>query len=137
MKAALVWTIRIAGALFVADLIADRRGFTLLDPWFFTPFACLSALLVTRKAAMKRAVLEACAAPLAILALALGLLNAAAPPGIWAFPSPLLMLETVAAAFSAALLTWLLMQRLSPQIVCWAMRAAVLAAILMWRYIPL
>ncbi|HZU24467.1 MAG TPA: hypothetical protein VFA04_03040 [Bryobacteraceae bacterium] len=140
MKArrAIVWTIRIGGALFVADLIADRRGFTLLDPRFFIPFSCLSALLVVRTASMRRTVLEACAAPFVILTLALALLNAAAPPGIWAFPGPLLLLESiatgVAAALGAALLTRSLLHRVPARIVRWGFRAAALASLLIWRY---
>lgn len=143
LRRAIAWTIRIGGALFIADLIADRRDFTILDPDFFIPFSCLSALLVApivvaRPVPIARAITEACTAPAAILAMALALLNAAAPPGIWAFPSLLLIVESLAAGIAlttcAAFLTRWMLSRVSSRVIVWGFRGAALSALLIWRW---
>ncbi len=140
-----VWALRAGGVCVVADLIADRRGFTLVDPYFFIPFACLSAAIAGPLAAAKAgsvwaSVLQACSIPAAILAASLSLLNLAAPHGIWVFPEWPLLLESaalsLASASASAGIARLLVTRLSPRIVAWGFRVATLAAILAYRAWP-
>ena len=145
VRSSIVWVVRIAGTVFVADLIADRRGFTMFDPYFFIPFACLSVIFVApvvtfTAAGFARVLLPALAMPAAMLACALLLLNLAAPPGIWAFPPPGLVFEATVASLLAtaagAVLKRQLGARLSPKLVQWAFRCAALGGIVAWRYWP-
>ena len=145
IRRTLSWLVHIAGALLVAGLITEWRGFTLFDPYFFIPFACLSAMVAPTIVAAKpghliRAVLQACAAPAIILALSVGLLNLAAPPKIWAFPPVSLVAEATAlsliATTATAALARFLLSRISPQTMRWGFRAVALCAIVAWRYWP-
>ena len=142
----LKWLVHAAGALFVAGLITEWRGFTLFDPYFFIPFACLSATIVpaivsARPGILIRPIFEACAVTAIILALSVGLLNLAAPHGIWAYPSRVLVAEatglSLLSAAATALLARFLMRRISAPALRWIFRAATLCAILAWRYWPL
>lgn len=146
LRRILRWVVHTVGALVVAGLITEWRGFSLFDPYFFVPFACLSAMLASTIVAsgpvsLRRAVPQACAVPAVILALSIGLLNLAAPAGIWVSPHWPLILETTvltaAAGTGTAVLAGFLTHRYSAQTVRWIFRAAVLSGILVWRYWPL
>src|SRR5581483_2860137 len=139
----------------VAVFLADRRGFSLFDPLFLIPFACLAALLVApilvtmhragdnRRAFVRIgiAVGRACGAVAVIVLLCVGLLDLAAPHGLWLIPDWQVVLDAallsiVTSALAAALICTLL-KRVPPAVIVWGSRAVMLAAVAGWHWMPL
>ena len=145
--------IQIGAALWIGLFIRYWRGFSMLDPFFFIPFACLAAILAgptlldlaRRKPAqpMLRRVLEATArssgAVLLMLVIALVSLNYPWHDK-WLLPEWSTALEavllSVASALAASAFTGLLCARLSPRYVKWVFRILALAVLVLWRELP-
>lgn len=139
-------------AVLLGLLVRGWRGYSLLDPFFFIPFACLSAVLAGPVLADLRkkqngpilplvatAVARSCGSVLLMLAVALVALNY---PWYetWLLPEWSTALEAVllslAAATSAASLTGLLLARFPGAAVKWIFRITVFLGLLAWRFAP-
>jgi len=144
---------QIGAALWIGLFLRYWRGFSMLDPFFLIPFACLSAILagptlldLARKKPTQptlRRVIEASArasgSVLLMLAIAVVSLNYPwhdkwlLPEGSTAVEALLL---SIASAFAAAALTSLACARLSPRYVKWIFRGLALAVLIVWRELP-
>jgi len=150
MRAAVV---QIGAAVWIGFFIRFWRGFSMLDPFFLIPFACLSAILagptlleLARKKPtqqMLQRVLEAAArasgSVLLMLAIALASLNYPWHEK-WLLPEWSTAIEaallSVASAFAASALTGLCCSRLSLRYVKWMFRGLALAVLIVWRELP-
>jgi hypothetical protein len=144
---------QIMAACLFGLLVRGWRGFSMLDPFFFIPFACLSAVLVgpmfldlRRKrpggpvlAQVAKAVLQACGSVGIMLAVSLAALNY---PWYetWLLPQWPTALDaallSLASATGAAAATALLVAWLPAGAVRWTLRALVFTGLIAWRLAP-
>jgi hypothetical protein len=146
-------TRQIFAVVLLGLLVRAWRGFSMLDPFFFIPFACLSMVLagpmflalvrkehrgaVLRQVA--KAVLRACGAVGVMLAVPLVALNY---PWYetWLLPQWPTALDaallSVASATGVAAATGLLLTWLPAAAVKWTLRALFSMALIAWRFAP-
>ncbi len=116
------------------------RGYSMLDPFFFIPFACLSVILVgplvMQRKEVKRPVLLACGSACGILLVAVAALNLPWQ-GVWLLPEWTVAVDAVllsaASAIAAAVLTKIFLKSMSK----WIFRGIMLAGLLAWRFTPI
>lgn len=144
---------QIVPAVLLGFLVRLWRGFSMLDPFFLIPFACLSAVLAgpifldlwkkqqnrTMVGKIAGAVIRSCGSITIILAVPLVILNY---PWYetWLLPQwPTAVdavLLSIASATGAAAATALLVSRLPAEAVKWIFRVLVFAGLVAWRFSP-
>jgi hypothetical protein len=144
---------QVLAAVLLGLLVRAWRGFSMLDPFFFIPFACLSVVLagpmfvdLRRKdqsgpllRQLTRAVVLACGSVGIMLAVPLVTLNYPWSE-TWLLPQWPTAIDAVllslAGATGAAAATGLLLVRLPAVAVKWALRVLVLSGLIAWRFAP-
>lgn len=116
------------------------RGYSMLDPFFFIPFACLSVILVgplvLKENAIWKPVLLSCASACSILLVALTALNLPWQ-GAWLLPEWTVAVDALllsgASATAVAVATRLFVNSMSK----WVFRGIMLAGLIAWRFTPI
>jgi hypothetical protein len=150
MRSAVIQSV---AALVLGLFVRQWRGFSMLDPFFFIPFACLSAVLagpivvdLRRKQPVIPALRHAAEAALrSVFSIALATVASIAALNYpwtdsWLLPEWTTAVEaallSVAGALAAASLTAMLTAKMSPGAVKWLFRTLVLMGVIAWRAIP-
>ncbi len=145
--------LQVTAVVFVALLVRLQQGASMFDPFFFIPFACLSAILAgpiliglhresrdSMPILVRRAVIRACSWMLAILAASVLAFNLLPWTGAWLFPEwttalyAALMSVTTTAAMAMVMALFLL--RLPAGAAKWLFRGIMLALLLLYRAVP-
>ena len=141
------------GILCVGLFVRYRTGPSMLDPFFFIPFACLSAILVGPlllklneqseepvPIQLRRAVMRACVWMLLILLVSILSLNLAPWNGVWLLPEWTTVVDAglLSVTFTTAMaaIMALLLSRLSSGVAKWFFRSLVFTALLMYSAAP-
>jgi drug/metabolite transporter (DMT)-like permease len=144
---------QVIGILSVGLFVRYRLGSAMFDPFFFIPFACLSAILagplLTKSYAqsqapisvqVRKAVTRACAWMSLILLVSILSLNLMPWSGGWLLPEWTTALDAALLSLTSttalALIMSLLLLRLPPGVAKWFFRALVFGGILLYRAVP-
>src|SRR6185436_4187366 len=153
MKQILSRLFQAMGILSVGLFVRYWAGAAMLDPFFFIPFACLSAILVGPlliklyeeseepvAIQLRKAVTRACVWMLLILLVSVLALNLAPWSGVWLFPAWTTAVDAalLSITFTAAVgvVMALLLARLSPGVARWFFRALVFVTLLLYSAAP-
>jgi len=126
-------------AVFLGVFVRYWRGFSMLDPFFLIPFACLSVMLVPRRTDLVAAVVRACAAMFTIILTALVALNLPWEGSLLLPEWPVALdaaVLSIAAAIGSATLRELFLSSMKPTTAKWIVRAIFMAVLLAWQYTP-
>ena len=132
--------VQILPAVALGLFVRYWRGFSMLDPFFLIPFACLSIIMIPNRTRVVPAVIRACATVFCIVSVALIALNLPwegtllLPEWPVAFDAIFL---SIASTTAAAAVSSLFLARLKPATAKWIVRAFVFAGLLAWRFTPI
>lgn len=136
---------QLLAAVLVGVFVSVWRGISMLDPFFFLPFACLSAVLagpmmIARTRSAFHIAARACVTMALIVAISLVAMNYPWNE-TWYWPEWAIVVDAVLLSFGCALAAAcsaaLIKARWNANVAKWSFRLFALAALIAWREAPL